>query len=65
MTNQDEAERRHRELIAERAYAIYQARGGFDGLDEEDWLKAEREVNGIQDDDDELPIPDDNEERTD
>ena len=30
--------------IAERAYAIYEARGGRDGLAEEDWLQAEEEV---------------------
>lgn len=33
-----------REAIAARAYAIYQARGGTDGLDEQDWFKAEAEL---------------------
>ena len=64
MTNQDEAERRRTELIEERAYKIYQARGGVDGLDEEDWLIAEREVDALSEDD-LLPPPDDDEERTD
>jgi hypothetical protein len=30
--------------IAERAYEIYQSRGGTDGQDMEDWLQAEREL---------------------
>ena len=30
--------------IAERAYAIYAERGRIDGLDREDWLRAEREL---------------------
>ena len=58
MTNQDEAERRRIELIQERAYEIYQARGGFDGLDEEDWLKAEQEIDALPLDDDQLPASD-------
>ena len=58
MANQDEAERKRRQLIEERAYQIYQARGGVDGLDEEDWLKAEREVDALPPDDDELPVSD-------
>lgn len=32
-----------RERVAARAYEIYQARGGTDGLAMEDWLAAERE----------------------
>jgi hypothetical protein len=32
------------EEIAERAFARYQARGGEDGRDVEDWLEAEREL---------------------
>ena len=32
------------EAIANRAYAIYQARGGTDGLAEEDWSQAEAEL---------------------
>ena len=64
MTNQDEAERRRRDLIEERAYRIYEARGGFDGLDEEDWLEAEREVDLLPSEDDQLPDLDEDEERT-
>lgn len=30
--------------IARRAYEIYQARGGRDGTDLDDWLQAEREL---------------------
>ncbi len=63
MTNQDEAERRRRELIEERAYQIYEARGRFDGLDKEDWLQAEREIDRLTED--ELPAPDEDEERLD
>ena len=58
MTNQDEAERRRIELIQERAYEIFQARGGFDGLDEEDWLKAELEVDALPMDNHQLPASD-------
>ena len=32
------------ELIARRAYALFQARGGDHGNDVEDWLEAEREL---------------------
>lgn len=32
-----------RERVAARAYELYQARGGGDGLAMDDWLKAERE----------------------
>ena len=35
-----------RDRIAARAYELYLARGGTDGLDMEDWLTAEREVRG-------------------
>lgn len=31
-------------LIAERAYEIYQSRGGEHGSDQEDWFKAEQEI---------------------
>jgi DUF2934 family protein len=35
--------------IAQRAYEIYQARGGTEGQDIEDWLQAERELRrGLQ-----------------
>ena len=33
-----------RDRIAERAYALYEARGRGDGRDTEDWLAAEREL---------------------
>ena len=38
-----ESNERHRK-VAERAYAIFEARGKVDGLQEEDWLQAEREI---------------------
>lgn len=31
--------------IAQRAYAIYERRGGQDGSSIEDWLQAEREID--------------------
>jgi hypothetical protein len=34
----------HAERIAARAYEIYLERGGADGNDIDDWLKAERQV---------------------
>jgi outer membrane protein TolC len=33
-----------REDIAQRAYALYEARGREDGHDLDDWLQAEREL---------------------
>jgi hypothetical protein len=33
-----------RDAIAQRAYALYVARGREDGHDVEDWLQAEREL---------------------
>lgn len=33
-----------RDECAQRAYALYLARGGQDGRDLEDWLTAEREI---------------------
>lgn len=33
-----------RELIAQRAYEIYQARGGRHGFDQDDWFAAEKEI---------------------
>ncbi len=49
MTSQDQE---RRQAIAERAYAIYEARGGRDGLAEEDWHQAEEELAA-----DENPAP--------
>ena len=34
------------ERIARRAYEIYRSRGGCDGRSLEDWLQAEREIDG-------------------
>jgi hypothetical protein len=34
--------------ISRRAYELYQARGGEHGRDLEDWLQAEREIDGVQ-----------------
>ena len=31
--------------IAQRAHEIYEARGGHDGKDMDDWLQAEREID--------------------
>lgn len=33
-----------RDQVAARAYEIYQERGGTDGMDLDDWLRAEREL---------------------
>ena len=33
-----------RDVLAQRAYELYLARGGEDGRDLEDWLTAEREL---------------------
>ena len=33
------------ERIAQRAYSIYERRGGEDGSSMEDWLQAEREID--------------------
>ncbi len=38
--------RSERDRIAQRAYELYLARGGSDGLAEEDWFNAERELSG-------------------
>jgi hypothetical protein len=57
----------NREVIAQRAYALYLARGREDGHDLEDWLQAERELreatssepteSGVRGKPDTLPIP--------
>jgi hypothetical protein len=36
-----------RETIAQRAYERFEARGREDGRDLDDWLEAERELNGM------------------
>jgi hypothetical protein len=36
------------EAIKHRAFQIYQQRGMADGLDMEDWLRAEAEILGTQ-----------------
>ena len=33
-----------RDRVAQRAYELYLARGGVDGMDMDDWLAAEREL---------------------
>jgi hypothetical protein len=38
-------EHRSHDEVAQRAYELYQARGGEQGHDLEDWLQAEQEVN--------------------
>ncbi len=60
MTNQDEEERKRRDAIEARAYEIYQGRGSADGMDEDDWQQAEREVDGIPNPGD-LMLPDSDE----
>ena len=35
-----------RRAIAQRAYDLYESRGGADGHDMEDWLQAEYEIRG-------------------
>jgi hypothetical protein len=39
-----QATRDYREDIASLAYSLWQARGGPDGSPEEDWFRAEREI---------------------
>ena len=39
----------NRDRVAQRAYELYLARGGGDGLAEEDWLVAENEIRGRAD----------------
>jgi Protein of unknown function (DUF2934) len=41
-----------RDRIAARAYELYLARGGGDGMDMEDWLVAERELRGASESND-------------
>jgi|SoiMethySBSTD1v2_1073268.scaffolds.fasta_scaffold556196_2 hypothetical protein len=47
-TNQPSPAKNHHDQdeIARRAYELYQARGSGPGHELEDWLQAEREVNG-------------------
>ena len=37
-----------RQLVAQLAYAIFVKRGGQHGMDEQDWLEAERQLQGQQ-----------------
>lgn len=48
-TSEDVGERHSviRELIARRAYELYQKRGGIDGEEINDWLRAEAEVRAL------------------
>jgi Protein of unknown function (DUF2934) len=41
-----QAETSDHDLISRRAYERFQARGGEHGRDQDDWLDAERELNG-------------------
>jgi len=59
--NQDEADRVRRDRIEKRAYEIYEARGGQYGFEEEDWYRAEREVDALPLEDDLLPEADEEE----
>jgi len=43
---QDDSPRQDADLVAHRAYQRYEARGREDGHDMEDWLSAERELDG-------------------
>ena len=63
MANQDEVEMIRRRHIEERAYELYLARGGSDGLDEVDWLQAEREIDGLPLDSDERLVAEDDEDQ--
>lgn len=38
------------EEIRERAYELFEARGGQDGYELEDWLRAEEEITGRKSD---------------
>ncbi|CAN5724789.1 hypothetical protein BH23PLA1_BH23PLA1_29740 [soil metagenome] len=44
MAGDTTAANQDRDRLAARAYEIYQARGGGDGLAMDDWLEAEREA---------------------
>jgi hypothetical protein len=35
------------EMIRARAYDLYESRGREPGQDEQDWLRAEQEINGV------------------
>ena len=45
---QDDIHEEDERLIAERAYALYQSRGGEHGRDVEDWLAAKEQVRGAR-----------------
>jgi len=64
--NQDEAERRRRDLIEKRAYELFESRGGHHGFDREDWDEAEREIDGVSRglaEGEDAPVPADDDER--
>ena len=50
------AEPQNREQIAALAHALWQARGCPDGTPDEDWFRAEREINGSKRMDEERSI---------
>ncbi len=41
-----ESSEQHEDKIRQRAYELYERRGGEDGHDLDDWLTAESELNG-------------------
>ncbi len=43
-------DRRVEEAIRQRAYELFEARGGQDGYELEDWLRAEEELSGRKSD---------------
>lgn len=47
ITGRTAAEADRKERIRVRAYELYEARGGEDGHDMEDWLSAEAEIDGL------------------
>jgi hypothetical protein len=46
LTKRDAAITTHEENVRARAYELYEVRGRIDGRAEEDWLRAEGEVAG-------------------
>ena len=55
-TNGQTPHHARRDAIAQRAFALYEQRGGADGNDIEDWLEAEREFIDPEPQVDERPI---------
>jgi hypothetical protein len=55
-TLEETSETQNRDQIAVVAYALWQARGCPDGTPDEDWFRAEREINGSKRMDEERSI---------